>query len=101
MKLSEFIKQTLVDVKTGVTEANNEIGETSNYFTMETPRPDHKDVGSVHFDIAVTVSSEKSGKSGGEINVVEAIKIGGKNATTSSEENTSRIKFAVQINISF
>jgi len=105
MDLNEFIKDTLVQISRGIESANNDLGS-------ERKKPDGSDLPKlfllspgqnkeqgegVHFDVAVTSKSDKSGKGGAKfkLSVIEA-DIGGDIA--SSHQSVSRVSFSVNVN---
>jgi len=71
MELHEFIKNTLVSIKNGVSEANKEFN-------------------SLHF----SSESKKTGGGGIKIYVVD---LGGEKSNKNFQENISRIKFSIRI----
>jgi len=104
MELNTFIKETLVQIQQGVKEANIAIAHNEGkkvrvngemMYTIDQSRGSQKDKDAgISFDIAVTVTSEKTVGGEGRINVVGMSLGGGKNST-SIEQNVSRIKFKV------
>ncbi len=102
MDLQEFIKNTLVNIKNGIHDANvefakqegKELGKDfTSIFVME---PNNKDKGQgyITFDVAVTVSQENNAKGGAGIKIAVA-NLGGDLSSTTSQENITRIKFHI------
>ena len=103
MQLETFITETLTSIQKGVKEANIDIARTEGtaertngemQYMVNANRSSERD-GGIAFDIAVTVTSEKSVEGEGKINVV-GISLGGGKNSTATEENISRIKFKVE-----
>ncbi len=76
MKLDEFIKQSLLDIRNGVRSANEEIAKIEGgtlgldkeaHFQMG---PYNGDAGKIIFDIAVTVEDSSNGSVGAGIKVL-------------------------------
>jgi hypothetical protein len=102
MELDIFIKDSLTQIQKGVKEANIAIAESEGkavrangemQYMVNANRDGGKD-GGITFDIAVTVTSEKTTGGGGKVSVV-GISVGGEKANTATEQNISRIKFKV------
>ncbi len=102
MELDTFIRDTLIQIQKGVKEANIAIAENEGkavrtngemQYMVNANRNSEKD-GGISFDVAVTVTSEKTSGGGGKVSVV-GISIGGEKAKTATEQNISRIKFKV------
>ena len=91
MELSEFITKVLVEVTTGIKNANSSIGEGT--FEMEAFRRDGE-TGFISFDLAVKTSESKGNGANGGIQVLN-IGIGGKISKDSSHEQQNRVKFYV------
>lgn len=104
MELREFIKDTLVEIKSGVHDANLEFAKQAgrtlgNDFTAPFVLDAHNRTTGysyVNFDVAVTVSSEST-KSGGAGIKIAVASIGGEAGTTATQQNVTRIKFSVSI----
>jgi len=115
MELQEFIKQSLVSIVKGVTDAANELSEsdavvspggieslpgTSKGSDLGTYNPhsrhNHRHVYPVEFDVAV-FATEGTEKKGGIGVVVGGIGLGKQNTTDSSNSSQSRIKFCVPL----
>lgn len=91
MELNEFITKVLVEITTGIKNANSNIGEGT--FEIEPFRRD-KDTGFVSFDLAVKTSEDHGKGAKGGIQVLN-IGIGGEISKASSHEIANRIKFYV------
>jgi hypothetical protein len=102
MELDEFIKNTLVSIKNGISGANQtlakvegkEMGKDANgYFAMY-PNNHKSKEGYVVFDVAVTVSQETKSSGGGGIRIAVA-SLSGEVSDVGSQEHVSRIKFHI------
>ena len=104
MELSEFITETLLDIKKGIHEANVKIAEMNGkvlgmdatiQYEIEATHNREKNKG-IHFDVAVVVSNESGTKGGGKI-TIPVLNIGGgaEGSTAIKEERVSRISFEV------
>ncbi len=91
MRLSEFIKQTLIDISIGVHEASKE-APAGFSFDIETAKP----AGNltphclIEFDVAVTISSES--KLGGRVGVGTLLAVGGTAADQTQQAHRVRFK---------
>ena len=104
MELDKFIEETLVGIQRGVKNANITIAKAEGkkertngemQYHMDNNRGDDKNKnGSISFDVAVTVTSEKNTEGGGRVNVV-GVAFGGGKSVSGSEQNVSRIKFQI------
>lgn len=104
MELKEFIKQSLYDICTGISEANEMIVSELNNRPIapritdgkENPNPQRE----IEFDIAITTSAKRKknlkteANAGGIIKVVSA-GVGGDMGSEKSAESISRIKFKI------
>lgn len=90
MELKEFIKQSLVDITTGVDEAAKETNKPMAVVSSGDNR-------TVEFDIAVTVEGRSGSQAGAGIKVLELVNIGGKISSDSANTNVSRVRFGVSI----
>ena len=91
MELNEFITNVLVEITTGIKNANSKIGEGT--FEMEAFRRE-RETGFISFDLAVKTSENKGKGANGGIQVLN-IGIGGKVNKDTSHETANRIKFYV------
>lgn len=115
MQLSEFIKEVLVEIVTGIKEANKELesSDASINPSRLTPEnfssnsgligtvpdnydPENRLVHIVKFDVAVNASQEKESKGGLGI-VVASFALGAQGKTENVVGTTSRIQFDVPI----
>lgn len=87
MKLKDFITTVLVEVEQGINEASRQTGRITFLNTYGTKGDE-----GILFDVAVTASSEASGKIGAEV-----FAIGAKTEGKISNEEVSRIKFLVKV----
>lgn len=87
MQLKDFITMVLVDIEQGI----NTAAQQTNRFTYLKTYGGAGDEG-VEFDIAVTASTEASGKIGAEV-----LSVGAKTEGKISQEKVSRIKFKVNV----
>lgn len=111
MELSEFVKQSLTQIVSGVKACQEEIRSQGGYvnpavFASAPGNTSTTHFGSVDdghnvllvdFDVAVTVTDTIEGAAGGKLSVASFFKVeaGGKGSTAS--EATSRIKFKVPL----
>ena len=102
MELDKFIEETLINIQRGIKNANIKIAkdegkqERTNgemQYMLNGPQQGRKD--GIVFDVAVTVTSEKSTDGGGKINVASVVSLGGGKSVSGSEEHVSRIKFEI------
>jgi hypothetical protein len=103
MKLDEFIRQSLLDIRNGLRKANEEIAKIeggtlginqSAHFIMG---PFNDGSGRVSFDIAVTVEDSSDGKVGAGIKVLGlGANLFSKIGFQKRSENVSRITFYVK-----
>jgi hypothetical protein len=91
MELNQFITKALVEIATGITNANTELNNRS--FEIEAFRRD-KETGFVSFDIAVK-TNEENGKGAKAVIQVINLGIGGEVKKSSNNEQANRIKFYV------
>jgi len=107
MQLDKFIEETLVGIQRGIKNANIAIAKQEktsgrangemqyHQYHMDSNRGDDKNKnGSIGFDVAVTVISEKNVEGGGKVSVV-GLSLGAGKTVSGSEQNVSRIKFQV------
>jgi hypothetical protein len=102
MNLQEFIKTTLVSIKSGLRDANVELAkqegkELGNDFTsvfVMRPTNNEKSQSDIVFDVAVTVSQKDDKTGGGGIKIAVA-SLGGEINQSNSQENVTRIKFHI------
>lgn len=98
MDLKSFITETLQQIIEGVQDAQKYISDKKITATIH-PKKSRENIESVDFDVAVTsTESNSSGLSGG-IKVASIFSIGGEGKNQLSEQNVSRIKFKVQIEL--
>jgi len=111
MELSEFVKQSLTQIVSGVKASQEEIRSQGGYvnpaiFASSPGNASTTHFGSVgdgqnvllvDFDVAVTVTDTIEGGAGGKLSVASFFKVeaGGKGSTAS--EATSRIQFKVPL----
>jgi hypothetical protein len=92
MDLSEFVRETLVSIKTGVASANSSVNADKNAPTFK--MPGNEVGGTIDFDVAVVAGEEStSGKHGGI--KVAWLGAGGEKSSAIAKESTSRVKFIV------
>ncbi len=96
MELQEFIKNSLVNIRKGVSDANDDLMKDVNKHRVFELDSNSKEGGHVDFDIAVIATSEK-GKTGGGGIKIAVVSVGGEVKNKKSEESVSRIKFSVKI----
>ena len=91
MDLKEFVKRVIIDLDQAVSEANNETKREVRFKGVKEQRT------AVEFDVAVTVESTGSGKTGGEIKVWGIGQLGATGTTESRNSTVSRVSFGVDI----
>jgi len=96
MDLQQFIKQTLVSVKKGVADANDELGGGSKSKDRQHYAIYSRNDGEVVFDVAVTVSAATKKNKEGSLKVA-VLEVGAGKNDHSAEETVSRIKFCVKV----
>ena len=87
MQLKDFITTVIVDVEQGVNNASRQIGKHVFLKSMSTSGDE-----GIDFDVAVTASSEASGKLGAEV-----FSVGAKTEGKISNEQVSRIRFKINV----
>ncbi|MDP3419916.1 MAG: trypco2 family protein [Thiobacillus sp.] len=111
MELSEFVKQSLTQIVSGVKASQDEIRNQGGYVNPAIFASSPGNAGTTHFgsvgdgqnvllvdfDVAVTVTDTVEGGAGGKLSVASFFKVeaGGKGSTAS--EATSRILFKVPL----
>lgn len=106
MDVKEFVAETLKQVMDGVAEAQKHAREVKGYVnpTAHSVAREGQGLGftadgqviyAMTFDIAVSVSSEKSAEAGAKLQVAQILKIGGEGKGTWAQESVSRVQFAV------
>ena len=91
MELNEFITNALVEIATGVENANKKL--TDHAFEIEAFRRE-KETGYIAFDLAVRTSDASGKDVKGGIQVLN-LGIGGKMELTSTYESANRIQFYI------
>ena len=106
MELQTFIKDALVQIANGVTDANSHIYEQhkdgSKKIYTNSPFRLHSNLGDkakshsgVDFDVAVTVQSDSKMDAGAKIAVMNMLNVGGGVEESDSTNTQHRIKFSV------
>lgn len=95
MDLQEFVSESLQQIINGVAEAQDEAKSIGAKVNPSNSRGFTK-FKDIHFDIAVTVNSEKSGTTGGKLQVA-GIGFGKEGAQVNSHQTVSRVSFDVSI----
>lgn len=109
MELKDFVKESLVQIISAVTEAQKEIaiistGEISPGIksnrekSSQTFSTNGMPIQDVSFDIAVA-ASEKTGTKGTVGVVISVLKLGAQGESQESTSNNSRIKFTIPITL--
>jgi len=95
MELKEFIKKSLVEIRTGIYEANEEliVNLDKEYRPFSIGDMRNK----IDFDVAITVENNESAKVEGGPKVAIA-KLGSDVESSVKTNNLSRIKFSVYTN---
>lgn len=91
MELKDFVKKVIIDLDKAISEANNETNREIRFKGVKEQRT------AVEFDVAVTVESTGTGKSGGEIKVWGIGQIGATGSIESKNSTVSRVSFGVDI----
>ncbi len=100
MQLKEFITQTLLDIRSGVEDANKkdlENNSTIKYMIEPTSWAKERNTNVIKFDVAVNISEESGTKGTGKINVFY-LKAGIDTDSKDLNQTTSRIQFNIAIN---
>lgn len=104
MELKEFIKQSLYDICTGISEANEMIVSELHNRPIAPRITDGKENPNqqqeIEFDIAITTSAKRKTSLKGDTNVGGIIKVvsagaGGELGSEKAAESVSRIKFKI------
>ena len=101
IELHDFIKNSLVQIALGVSEANETLhkdhgGKYSGApFRLHQNVGDCKNIPGVSFDVAVTASEGAKDLAGAKISVANVLGIGGSLEATSSDTYLHRISFTV------
>ncbi len=108
MELKDFVKETLTNIVTGITESqkfmkeNNYNGEICPIISSEWVKSGYvfseggKPIQSVEFDVAVTISEKKDTK--GKIGIIiSSIGLGAEKNKEKSSDQNSRIRFSIPI----
>lgn len=105
MDLRKFISETLTQIIAGISDAQTnmvefqkkcELDATAPYVNPNPVSENHKKLSEIEFDVAVTVSEEKSGEGAGGLSVM-GVSIGGKKGTDQVNSSVSRIKFSIPV----
>lgn len=101
MDVSEFVRESILQIMTGVQEAQKVWNVDGNkghinpiWRNIENPTANRRDVA---FDIAVTVSDASTAGAKGGLKVVALGEIGGNTEAISKRESVSRLSFSVPI----
>jgi len=104
MELQEFIKNTLISIKGGLREANEEFAKqdgkvlgkdaTVEFVMWHDSGTSGKRNNAIDFDVAVTVNQTTDGKVGAGIKIA-VVNIGSEIGTSGATEHASRIKFSI------
>ncbi len=100
IELNEFITKTLVDVATGVQNANGNIkkvtGTQDEYFILENTRGDRKKTSGISFDIAVSANKDQKDTAGF---LVSLANIGG--GASVEKGNKSELAHRIRFDVGF
>jgi hypothetical protein len=110
MDLSDFVKQTLVQINEGVVNAQAAIpGAVVNPHLgpgVQISSGQHGMFGTtlghiqlVEFDVALTVGTSLEGSGGGSLKVLGLFDVGAKAQSASESQSVSRIKFAIPMKL--
>ena len=101
MELDQFVKESLVSIARGITQANEEMnardgakGESRRtYFILW---KDTREPSRIDFDIAVTVSKTGGGNASGKISVL-AMEFGANGKGEVTHEQATRVRFPIYV----
>ena len=103
IQLHEFIRFALVDIASGVREANAEIRErysvNDNYFVLRSNRADPKR-STVEFDVAISASHSQKDRAGFMV-ALATVGAGARTDKGLSGEHAHRIKFEIALDQDF
>jgi hypothetical protein len=108
MDLKDFVKESIVQIATGVKESQEAVREVGGYTCPAVrlrPRgdshlthlPDGRNIFLVDFDVALTVSESTDADVGAKLKVASIVDIGGGVGTTTGTTATSRVTFQVPL----
>lgn len=93
MELQQFITESLKQIMTGISKAQEDDANTGTINAYNTSMLPIKEI---EFDVAVTVNEEQ-GTNGGIGIFAGAIGVGAKGQSLSSNSSVSRIKFSIPV----
>ena len=100
MELAEFIKGSLVEIATGVQDANAELMSKFSWkarpFVLQSRGMTKDGKSFVEFDVAVTAATAEASTGGGGLHI-SVLRAGLESSDNRSEERVTRIKFQVTI----
>lgn len=94
MELSEFIKQTIIQITDGLVEGHKYVNE--NKFGSGISDSSGKEIS---FDVAVTSIEGERTESGGKISIANVFSAGANGENTISSTNVSRIQFKTYLHL--
>lgn len=109
MDIKDFIKESLVQIVEGITEANEALKDKGTYIpsrmivgegvltTLDKETNTTRNFMRVDFDLAVTVTQSDIIKAGGGLSIASLGKLGATSEDTSKNEEISRIKYTIPI----
>jgi hypothetical protein len=110
MDLKDFVKETLVQISTGVQESIEEVRESGGFTNPAalggTKGENKSHVGSmgegqnvfwVDFDVAVTVDENSEVSGGGKLKVAGVFSVGGEAGSGTKSSSTNRVSFRIPL----
>jgi len=98
IELSDFVRQTLIQIAKGIHEANEEIKNqhhsSIDIYCLRNNKGDNSKIPGIQFDVGVTAAKDQTDKAGFFVSLVNIV--GGANTEkTTSGEIAHRIRFEV------
>lgn len=110
MDLKDFVKETLVQISSGVRESIEAVRESGGFTNPAAARNVKSDSGShfgsmgegqnvflVDFDVAVTVDENSDLSGGGKLKVAGLFSVGGEAGSSSKSSSTNRVSFKIPL----
>lgn len=106
MQLDEFVKNSLVQIAKGVSDAGKKVFELGgsvnpqdNAIVGGSKVPIDVQPSNIDFDVAVIVTDSGSSEAGGQLKIASLVSFGGKMENAESYQQTSRIKFSIPMRL--
>lgn len=110
MDLKDFVKETLVQISSGVQESIAEVRESGGYTNPAAAKSkesgqssyfssmgDGQNVFLVDFDVAVSVDEDSMVSGGGKLKVASVISLGGEAGSSTKSSASNRVSFRVPL----